>query len=66
MLCHERKVRVAARHESEVASAGVLDGPMLDPAWEVSEISLEEIVLAYMGMDEPVSAGPLRSVRRAS
>ena len=43
-----------------------LDGPVLDPAWEVSEVSLEEIVLAYMGMDEPFSAGPLMSVRTAS
>jgi ABC-2 type transport system ATP-binding protein len=43
-----------------------LHGPVLDPAWEVSEVSLEEVVLAYMGMDEPVSAGPLMSVRRAS
>ena len=43
-----------------------LDGPVLDPAWEVSEVSLEEIVLAYMGMDEPASFGPLTSVRTAS
>jgi ABC-2 type transport system ATP-binding protein len=43
-----------------------LNGPMLDPAWEVSEVALEEIVLAYMGMDEPVSAARLRSVRAAS
>jgi ABC-2 type transport system ATP-binding protein len=43
-----------------------LDGPVLDPAWEVSEVSLEEIVLAYMGMDQTLSAGPLRSVRTAS
>ena len=43
-----------------------LDGPMLDPGWEVSEVSLEEIVLAYMGMDEPVAAGPIMSVRTAS
>lgn len=43
-----------------------LDGPVLDPAWDVSEVSLEEVVLAYMGMDEPVSAGPLTSVRKAS
>jgi ABC-2 type transport system ATP-binding protein len=42
-----------------------LDGPVLDPAWEVREVSLEEIVLAYMGMDEPISAGPLMSVRTA-
>jgi len=43
-----------------------LDGPVLDPAWEVSEVSLEEIVLAYMGMDEPTSGGALMSVRTAS
>ena len=43
-----------------------LDAPVLDPAWEVSEVSLEEIVLAYMSLDEPVSAGPLMSVRTAS
>ena len=43
-----------------------LDGPILDPSWEVSEVSLEEIVLAYMGMDEPVSAGQLLSLRAAS
>jgi len=43
-----------------------LDGPVLDPSWEVSEVALEEIVLAYMAMDEPVTAGPLASVRTAS
>jgi ABC-2 type transport system ATP-binding protein len=25
------------------------DGPVLDPAWTVEELSLEDIVLAYMG-----------------
>jgi ABC-2 type transport system ATP-binding protein len=43
-----------------------LDGPILDPGWEVSEVSLEEIVLAYMGMDEPVSAGQAMSLRAVS
>ena len=43
-----------------------VDGPVLDPAWEVSEVSLEEIVLGYMGMDERYSAGPLTSVMTAS
>jgi ABC-2 type transport system ATP-binding protein len=43
-----------------------LDGPVLDPAWEVSEVSLEEIVLAYMGLDNALSAGPFTSVRTAS
>jgi ABC-2 type transport system ATP-binding protein len=34
------------------------DGPVLDPAWTVEELSLEDIVLAYMG-----NAGPARRAR---
>ncbi len=26
-----------------------LDGPVLDPAWEVEEVGLEDVILAYMG-----------------
>jgi ABC-2 type transport system ATP-binding protein len=33
--------------------------PLADPAWEVSDVGLEEVVLAYMGDDGSVSAGPL-------
>jgi ABC-2 type transport system ATP-binding protein len=29
-----------------------LDRPVIDPAWEVVELSLEEIILAYMGQDD--------------
>jgi len=36
-----------------------LDGPVLDPAWEVSEIGLEDIILAYMAQDEALRAGSL-------
>jgi ABC-2 type transport system ATP-binding protein len=45
----ERQSRVLAR----------LDGPLLDPAWEVSEVGLEDIILAYMSQDEALTAGPL-------
>ena len=45
----ERQSRVLAR----------LDGPVLDPAWEVSEVGLEDIILAYMSQDETLTAGPL-------
>ncbi len=45
----ERQSRVLAR----------LDGPVLDPAWQVSEVGLEDIILAYMSEDEAVAAGPL-------
>jgi ABC-2 type transport system ATP-binding protein len=43
-----------------------LDGPVLDPAWEVSEVALEEIVLAYMGMEESLAIGPLTPAMTAS
>jgi len=42
------------------------DTPVLDPSWEVSEVGLEDIVLAYMGQDEATSAGRLTSFRTAS
>jgi GntR family transcriptional regulator len=45
----ERQSRVLAR----------LDGPVPDPAWEVSEVGLEDIILAYMSHDEALTAGPL-------
>lgn len=30
-----------------------LGGPLLDPAWQVDDIGLEEIVLAYLGGQRP-------------
>ena len=45
----ERQSRVLAR----------LDGPVLDPAWAVSEVGLEDIILAYMSENQAVAAGPL-------
>ena len=45
----ERQSRVLAR----------LDGPVLDPAWQVSEAGLEDIILAYMSEEEACTAGPL-------
>jgi ABC-2 type transport system ATP-binding protein len=45
----QRQSRVLAR----------LDGPVPDPAWEVSEVGLEDIILAYMSQDETLTAGPL-------
>jgi ABC-2 type transport system ATP-binding protein len=43
-----------------------INGPVLDPSWDVSEVGLEDIVLAYMGQDDSISAGPLTTVRAAS
>jgi ABC-2 type transport system ATP-binding protein len=41
------------------------DGPVLDPAWAVKPVSLEDVVLAYMsraGDDSPASPQPLKVV----
>lgn len=35
-----------------------LERPVLDPAWIVEEVGLEDIVLAYMGHEDGVFAGP--------
>ena len=32
-----------------------VDGPVLDPSWDISELGLEDIILAYMGQDSPPS-----------
>ena len=34
-----------------------VDGPVLDPSWEISELGLEDIILAYMGQDDLRSSG---------
>jgi ABC-2 type transport system ATP-binding protein len=31
------------------------EGPILDPAWAVEEVGLEDVVLAYMGRTEAAS-----------
>lgn len=36
-----------------------LNGPVLDPTWEVSEVGLEDIIMAYMGQEDALTAGPL-------
>jgi hypothetical protein len=50
----------ATQTERQSRVLGRLDGPVLDPAWEVSEIGLEDIILAYMSEDQALTAGPLR------
>jgi ABC-2 type transport system ATP-binding protein len=42
-----------------------LKEPVLDPSWEIVEVGLEDIVLAYMGQDEEVD-GPLAVVRASA
>jgi ABC-2 type transport system ATP-binding protein len=42
-----------------------LSGPVLDPSWQVTEVGLEDIVLAYMGQDQALAAGPLTEIGAA-
>ena len=42
-----------------------ISGPVLDPRWEITEVGLEDIVLAYMGQDDARTAGPLTTARPA-
>jgi ABC-2 type transport system ATP-binding protein len=39
-----------------------LDGPVADPAFQASDVSLEELVLAYMGQDAPSTLAHLSTV----
>ncbi len=39
-----------------------LNGPVIDPALQVSDVSLEELVLAYMGQDAPPVLAQLTSI----
>lgn len=39
-----------------------LDGPVADPSWAVSEVGLEDIVLAYMGERATPAVSPLTAV----
>jgi ABC-type multidrug transport system ATPase subunit len=51
---------VSVLHTPRETTAVVrLSGPVLDPGWEVSDISLEELVVAYMAQDSSEAMGPL-------
>jgi len=39
-----------------------LSGPVIDPAYEAEDISLEELVLGYMGADAPEAYAHLTAV----
>jgi ABC-2 type transport system ATP-binding protein len=43
-----------------------LNGPVIDPAFQVSDVSLEELALAYLGEEVPPAQAPTRLSRVAS
>jgi ABC-2 type transport system ATP-binding protein len=42
-----------------------LNGPVIEPTWQVTEPGLEDIILAYMEQDEMLNAGPMAELRVA-
>ena len=40
------------------------DKPILDPAWTVTQLTLEDLVLAYMGRDVQPAERPVLEVQR--
>jgi len=42
-----------------------LSGPVLDPSWEVTEVGLEDIVVAYMGQEASPAGGQLTEIGAA-
>ena len=42
-----------------------LTGPVLDPTWEVTEVGLEDIVVAYMGLEASPAGGQLTEIGAA-
>ena len=52
----EHRVITCTRTAREVSMTVRLDGPVVEPAWQVDDLSLEDIVLAYLG--QHAAAGP--------
>jgi ABC-2 type transport system ATP-binding protein len=53
----ERSIHVikATHTSNQTRLVARIDGPVLDPSWEISEVGLEDVILAYMGQQPSVS-----------
>jgi ABC-2 type transport system ATP-binding protein len=60
----ERSHRVVqvTRTPRQVTMLVRLNGPVIDPAFQTSDVTLEELVLAYMGQDAPPVLAQLTSI----
>ena len=47
----------------EVSMVARLSGPVIDPAWRIDDLSLEDIVLAYLGQDASTRRSVVEEVR---
>ncbi len=62
----EHRVLASTRTPREVSMTVRLRGPVVDPAWQVDDLSLEDIVLAYLGQHAvagPAAPERIRAVR---
>jgi ABC-2 type transport system ATP-binding protein len=50
------------RTPRQVTLLARLNGPVIDPAWQVSDVALEELVLAYMGQNAASLSGHLTAI----
>ena len=49
---HRSRARSVQRQVSVVAR---LNGPVAEPGWDVDDLGLEELVLAYLGRVDPMN-----------
>jgi ABC-2 type transport system ATP-binding protein len=59
----DHHVIAITRTKREISLTVKLDGPLLDPAWRVDDIGLEDIVLAYLSEHTPANTGLREMVR---
>jgi ABC-2 type transport system ATP-binding protein len=59
----DHHVLTRTRTPREVSLTVKLDGPIIDPAWKIDDLGLEEIVLAYLGKHAATSRDVLEEVR---
>jgi ABC-2 type transport system ATP-binding protein len=57
VLASQHEVISEERDGTHASVLARLDGPVLDPAWEIADVSLEEIVLGHLGRP-PMPAKP--------
>jgi ABC-2 type transport system ATP-binding protein len=56
----------AIQTERQTQLLARLDAPVLDPAWQVGDVGLEEIILAYMGEARTTHGGALSLIGEAA
>jgi ABC-2 type transport system ATP-binding protein len=58
----DHRVILLTRTPRQVTMLIRRNGPVIDPAFQASDVSLEELVLAYMGQDAPPALAQLTSI----